>query len=33
MDMRKDDSAFHYFKEGTTGKILPPSKCKKVDFS
>lgn len=34
MDMRKDDWAFHFFKQNSgskVGKILPPSKCKKVD--
>lgn len=34
MQMRKDDWAFHFFKQnaGTkVGAILPPSKCKKVD--
>jgi len=34
MQMRKDDWAFHFFKqnEGTKlGAILPPSKCKQVD--
>jgi len=34
MEMRKNDWAFHFFKqnEGTKlGAILPPSKCKQVD--
>lgn len=34
MDMRKEDWAYHFFKqnEGTKmGKILPPSQCNKVD--
>jgi len=34
MDMRKNDWAFHFFKQNTgtaIGAVLPPSKCHKVD--